>query len=156
MYACPVMIPATHTYVGIAIKVWDPGSAGSVCRMGIYSDNGSGSPGALLLDAGTVATTNNVTVQVTISQQLAAGTLVWLVCVPQVAMPTFVALFGSQSNNNQSAVTGPLLNPGLVSALGVSGSWWLVSGVTSTLPSTPTWGLDSSSATRIPNVALVA
>jgi parallel beta-helix repeat protein len=54
------------------------GESGSVYRIGIYSDDGTGKPGALLLDAGTVAVDGSAAVQeVTVSLSLPPG-LYWV------------------------------------------------------------------------------
>lgn len=39
---------------GIAAEVTTAGTAGSLLRLGLFADNGSGQPGNLLLDAGTI------------------------------------------------------------------------------------------------------
>jgi hypothetical protein len=50
--------------------------------MGIYNDDGSGRPGSLLLDAGTVAGTATGFLSITINQALAAG-IYWLALLGQ-------------------------------------------------------------------------
>lgn len=51
--AAPVFVPVTSTWDRISCEVAVVGSAGSLIRLGIYADDGSGLPGALILDAGT-------------------------------------------------------------------------------------------------------
>jgi hypothetical protein len=161
MYAQPVLIPATHTYVGLTLKVWTGGSSGSTVRVGIYSDNGSGSPGALLLDAGTLVATSAAIVTKTISQALTGGSLVWLVAVPQSssgALPVFTAF-----NFTAGQQSGPMFNVGMLNSslnpmlAGTSIMYWFVSGATGALPSTPTWTTASgSSNSRLICLGLVA
>lgn len=150
MFASPVLIPAPHTYVGIAVQVWT-GTASSVVRLGAYADNGNGGPGALLADYGTVATATNGLKSITISQALTPG-LVWLVCVPQTAVATFICY--SIAN---FAGSGPM-NIGMSSStFNTSGNYWYVASVTAGLPSTPTWTIATpSNNTRSPVVALIA
>lgn len=86
MYAMPFVAPGrtgcTLDRLGINVTT---GSAGNA-RLGIYNDS-SGYPGTLLLDAGTVVTTNIAVVTVTISQALVPGNRYWLVYVSN-ATPT--------------------------------------------------------------------
>jgi hypothetical protein len=55
-------------------------------RLGIYQDDGTFYPGALLLDAGTVAAASTGEKSITgLTQVLQAGTVYWLVAAPQGA-----------------------------------------------------------------------
>jgi hypothetical protein len=97
-YCYPYVVTATHTFTSLGINVTTGGGTGSVCRFGIYSDNGSGYPGALMLDASTAVTTGTGAVQsTTFSQSLTPG-LYWLVCAPQVGTgPTVTSDAGAGS-----------------------------------------------------------
>lgn len=79
----PFVANAQHTWQSIGFVVTTL-AAGSTCRLAIYADNGSGYPGALVLDVGeqSVAAAGNVVVA--INQALAPG-LYWLGIVPHGA-----------------------------------------------------------------------
>src|SRR5688500_9696138 len=71
MRAMPFIIPNALTLDRIACETTVDGEAGSVVRLGIYADDGNGYPGALVLDAGTVAGDGGAAVkEITISQAL--------------------------------------------------------------------------------------
>lgn len=95
MRAHPLDVPHDVTVDRIAVEVTGAGGAGSVVRLGIYLDDGTGVPGALLLDAGAGIDGTSATGQaITISQALSRGRL-WLACVSQVGtVPTMRALAG--------------------------------------------------------------
>jgi hypothetical protein len=83
-YLMPIRVPNAYTLVRIGAKVTIAGAAGSVIRLGIFNDNGSGLPGALLLDAGTIDGTSATAQEITISQAVGAGVL-WLALCGQGA-----------------------------------------------------------------------
>lgn len=88
MRAIPWIVPHAVTIVRLGICIDAAGTAGNVVRLGIYSDSGAGYPGAKLLDAGTVAASATGSPEITISQALTAGSIVWLVAVAQTATGT--------------------------------------------------------------------
>lgn len=108
---------------------------GTTLRIGIYADNGSGQPGALVLDAGTINTANTAGVQeITVSQALTPG-LYWVGGAVQGAgtQPTIRTI-------NNTAVGVPYFSP-LGTSLpgaGLSIAYWGMTGVTGALPSTYT------------------
>lgn len=76
--AIPYAISFDHTLTGIRVEV-TTATAGGKARIGIYSDNGSGYPGSLLLDAGEVDCSTTGMKEVTISQALTKSMKkVWL------------------------------------------------------------------------------
>jgi hypothetical protein len=79
LYAIPAPIACAVTVTQLSAYETSSGSA-SACRLGIYGDNGSGQPGPLILDAGTVPILAGppTAVAQSVSQQLAPG-LVFLV-----------------------------------------------------------------------------
>ncbi len=78
LYAMPCHVSRDLTADRIATQVTSAGGAGTVIRLGIYSDTGANAPGALLIDAGTVAADGATGVKaVTISQALTQA-LYWL------------------------------------------------------------------------------
>jgi hypothetical protein len=76
IHAIPFIVPVSVTVDRIGIEVTGAGTAASVIRLGIYSDNGN-KPGSLLLDAGTVTADSAAVKTITISQALTPG-LYWL------------------------------------------------------------------------------
>lgn len=124
--ACAVFVPTPATAVSILLNVQNAATAGGVCRVGIYNDNGSWVPGTLLLDAGTIDPTVVGDKSATISVALAPG-LYWLVGVTQGApttLPRYLAVdrpgayqmnsasspwvYGAGWYNTGAAVTGAL------------------------------------------------
>ncbi|GAI99272.1 unnamed protein product, partial [marine sediment metagenome] len=71
LYYIPIFVPETTTYIGIGIFV-GVSAAGKLARLGIYEwDNGS--PGALILDAGTVSVGTALGKAIIIAQTLPRG-----------------------------------------------------------------------------------
>lgn len=96
MRMMPVRVRKTQTFdrIGFVAQTSD---ATTVARVGIYADNGSSRPGALVLDAGTVSLASNGAKTVTINQTLDAG-LYWVALVSQVGT-TATQYFTFGSNN---------------------------------------------------------
>lgn len=87
MYCQPFWVGNAITLDRIGIG-FTTAASGSAVRLGIYADNGSGYPGSLVLDAGTVATaTGTGEPEITINQALTPG-LYWLAGVAQGGTPT--------------------------------------------------------------------
>jgi hypothetical protein len=78
--ACLFIVRRKSTYDRIAFQVTTAGAAGTIGRAGIYADNGSLYPGALVLDAGTIAVEGTGVKEISINQQLNKG-IYWLVLV---------------------------------------------------------------------------
>jgi len=93
--AVPFWCRKTSSFDRIVCRQTVNGSAGALHRMGIYEDDGSVYPGALLLDAGTVVADagGGVAKEITINQQLVGGQLYWLVRVTQGAAVTRPNIF---------------------------------------------------------------
>lgn len=70
---CPVFIPIEKTLDRIGAEITGAGESGSTLRLGIYRDDGTGFPGALLLDAGTIDATSATVQQITINQVITPG-----------------------------------------------------------------------------------
>jgi len=85
LYGMPVLLPGKLTFDRISVDVQT--AAGTTSnRLGIYKDNGSFMPGALVLDAGTVDTSTTGVKEITINQALEPG-IYWLAWV-SAAAPT--------------------------------------------------------------------
>lgn len=81
MFLFPFPIHEDMTLTGIGAYPATAGSAGSVFRMGLYTDN-NGTPDALILDAGTIDGTSNTIQTITISQAVTQG-IIWVAGVAQ-------------------------------------------------------------------------
>jgi hypothetical protein len=103
--ASPVLVGVAHTFVGIGAGINTAGSAGALVRLGLYADNGSGAPGALIVDAGTVAATSATFVSAAISQALAPG-LYWAACAIQGAPATTPVLEATNDPPGGSSILG--------------------------------------------------
>lgn len=87
MVVGPLYVARAATLTRIGCRVTTAGSTGALQRLVIYSDNGDGRPGDLLLDAGTIDATTTGAKEITISQAITPG-LYWLGAVPQGATST--------------------------------------------------------------------
>jgi hypothetical protein len=76
LFCQPVALVGQVNRIGIEVTT---GAAG-LCRLGVYTNNGTGAPGTLIVDAGTVDTTSNAIVEAVIDLTL-RGEWVWLAAV---------------------------------------------------------------------------
>lgn len=126
--ASPFYARADLTIDRIGCEVTAAGSAGCTVRLGIYADNGSGYPGALVIDAGTVSGAAVASAEITVNTQLKAG-LYWFAAVVQ----------GSPASSPTLRVTnGASFTPGATSlaAALTAASGYGASGVSAALPAT--------------------
>lgn len=84
LQATPVYLPAGITIDRIGIRVTGGSGLGTLLRLGIYA-NTDGLPGALILDAGTVAANSVAHKEITVSQAISTAGWYWLVGVAQTA-----------------------------------------------------------------------
>ena len=125
----PWIVTATVPVVRLFAEHTVAGDAASVLRLGIYADDGTGKPGALIVDGGTLATGGTAAAaEVTISKTISPG-LYWVGGVVQGS--------GTQPTIRTTSVsTIPSVIP-LGTTLPVANtvaSGWSVSGVTAALP----------------------
>lgn len=73
----PWFVPRTTAFAAIGAEITSAGDAGSTLRLGIYADDGTGYPGALTLDAGTIAGDSVAVQEVTVPFTLTPG-LYWV------------------------------------------------------------------------------
>jgi hypothetical protein len=106
--ACPIAIPHDLTLSRIGGEVTVAGDAGSTVRLGIYADTGAGYPGALVLDAGTIAGDSVSVQEIVINQPLTAG-LFWLATATQGAPVTSPAVRTLSSNTGIVAPSSPTI-----------------------------------------------
>lgn len=90
--ATPIWLGGGKTFTSMGVSVTVAGATGSVIRLGVYAD-ANGTPGARVLDAGTVASDTTGVKTVTVSWAPVAGRY-WLAGAAQggVAAPTTVTL----------------------------------------------------------------
>lgn len=109
-YAIPVMfsaIPGACTYIGVNVT---SAVAASAARLGIRADAGLDIPfpGALITDAGTVATTGTGWKEVAITDLLVPYRLYWLTLTSQGGAPSYTGInasgWGVVSTTNPAAL----------------------------------------------------
>jgi hypothetical protein len=142
LYAMPFYAPEGTAYDEIAV-VCASGGASSNVRLGIYEDD-NGKPGALLLDAGQVATTTGGTKSIAITQTLSGW--YWLACAQQGGTPPSLTHSNFLMAADLIGVTAPFSAAfaGAYSQTGVSGA----------LPSP--WGSTLTAVARSPLLYLRA
>lgn len=109
LYALPIKIPNTGDVTAdrISIDVTSAAGGGSLARLGIYQ-NSNGVPGALLLDAGTVAVDGTGAQEASISQVLSADKWYWLALVSD-STPTLRSSLNARLNASYMGYTRPNL-----------------------------------------------
>lgn len=71
--AVPFWVPNRVTLTRLGAEITSAGEAGSKFRLGIYADDGTGRPGALVLDAGQINGDSATVQEITVSQVLRPG-----------------------------------------------------------------------------------
>lgn len=93
--ASPLQVPRADTIDRLGAFVTTQGSANAVLRFCVYTDNGAGAPGTLIVDGGTVVATTGAK-EVTVSASLPAGQ-VWVMVAAQGGAVTPPTLRGGFS-----------------------------------------------------------
>jgi hypothetical protein len=135
MYAHPMRVARNVSVTAMAYQCTTGGTSGSAVHLGIYADNGSGLPGALIAECATTGLGQNVGMQVlsfASSVPLTAGTTYWLAYVNNTGATSTQAVV-SCSNPNQDANFAHYGNAG---APGTAQNAVLASGTTGALPAT--------------------
>lgn len=134
----PFLVPNAVTLDRIGGEITIIGDVGSKLRIGIYEDDGTGRPGDLILDAGTIAGDSATVQQITINQALDPG-IYWIggaVQTVTVTQPT-VRIHSTQGVSVVSVDNGTSIPTSGAGVLGFSQV-----GVTGALPSAiSSWGL---------------
>jgi hypothetical protein len=73
----PWFVPNACTLAKIGAEVTSAGDSGSLVRLGIYADDGTGFPGQLVLDAGTIAGDSATVQEISISLSIRPG-MYWI------------------------------------------------------------------------------
>lgn len=124
MRCAPFVVNRTIRIDRLAIEVTTSGSADASERLGIYADDGAGSPAALVLNAGTVNGLDSTGAKtITVDQELAPG-LYWLAAVCQGATtpPTLRAITHPYPQVPASSGAGVFAPAGWQRASGISGA----------------------------------
>lgn len=119
-------------------------AAGATIRLGIFLSAANGTPGELLLDAGTVDAGTTGVKDVTISQAIPAG-LIWLAACAQGGAPQVRMGVGSLV---------PIGDANVANALGQARAGYSVAGVTGAL--NPAWYSFTGHVSHVPRVAIRA
>ena len=141
----PWVVPHAVTLSRIGGEVTTIGDVGSKYRLGVYADDGTCLPGALVLDAGQIAGDSATVQELTIDLTLQPG-VYWTGGVTQAVTTTQPTI-----RVTSTGWDGPFLLPLGSSAptAGMTASGVLMTGVTGALPSTFTYGASGSSAPRV-------
>jgi hypothetical protein len=100
---------AEATYTRIGINMTSGGGASTVARLGIYEVNSSGSPGPIVLDAGTVDTSTTGMKEITISETLTAGRYFLACWVEATTSVTAHSVYGGDSLVGLEAVNSIII-----------------------------------------------
>lgn len=126
--AVPFWIPMQTTLSKLGAEVTIVGDAGSVIRLGLYADDGSTRPGALVVDGGTILGDSATLQEVTISTVVGPG-IYWAAAVVQnvtVTQPTL---------RTATALLTPSIDIGSsIPTAGQTAVGWSVTGVSGALP----------------------
>lgn len=135
-------IPNAVTLARIGAEVTIVGDAGCTYRLGIYSDDGTGRPGARLLDAGTIAGDSVAVQEIVISQAIGAGIFhfVGVVQGVTVTQPTL---------RTMNAVLLPSDVGTATPSAGLGAGGYLQGGVVGALPATFTVTVGAATFPRI-------
>lgn len=120
--------PVTLTRIGAEVTA--VGDAGSKVRLGIYADNGAGYPGALLVDAGTIAGDSATVQEIAINLKLTPG-VYWVGAVIQNVTTTQPTLTCPTSSGAVPPVTSTTTT---IPTVGSARLGYVATSVTGALP----------------------
>lgn len=135
----PLYIPNDIRITSIGADVSSAGEASCTFRIGIYADTGTGLPGSLLLDAGTIAGDSNTIQTITANLALPTG-LYWFGGAVQGA-PTTQPTIRVGSPPPSFALS---IGRGGTPAAGAAAMGYSQASVTAALPAVFTWGSNVS------------
>lgn len=140
----PWFVPNACVLSRIGAEIQTAGEAGSKLRLGIYSDDGTGQPGTLLLDAGTIAGDSNTVQEITINQAITPG-MYWIggaVQVVSVTQPTVRTC-------NSPPVFGPVSPGTSAPTAGMLIFGWALTSVAGAFPSNGAFGASQGQPPRV-------
>lgn len=143
----PWYVPRGVSIARLGVEFTGAGEAGSLFRIGVYADNGSALPGALLLDAGTVSAASVAKVETTVSLTLAAG-FYWIggavqnvvttqptvICTAPSYTPPMVIAPHAPTGFTLSSLNGTVLGVNAASVTGSLPSSFTSTGSTASVP----------------------
>lgn len=142
MRALPFYVPNQITITRLGSEISAVGEAGSKLRLGIYADDGTGRPGSLLLDAGTI-NGDSATVQEIAGLSLSLGPgWYWAVGCVQVVTTT------QPTVRSVTAHPNPVYFASIPTAAGTAVGF-VQNGVTGAFPATFTVGSTTATTVRI-------
>lgn len=126
MKAIPDYISQYLNIVRIGLEVVTASTGASTIRLGIYADKGDGSPGARIIDAGTIDGTSATVQEITINISLVPGWY-WFSAVIQGApsvLPVYRGItYGSYPGIGMTAIPTANLSPVSYSSTGITGAY---------------------------------
>jgi hypothetical protein len=144
MWLTPIYAPVAVPLASIGLQV-TTAVASTTIRLGIYADNGSGMPGALILDAGTIDSSTTGFKEITISQAVGPG-LLWLAGVAHTGAPS-TAMHGTDQGGLSTSSSSDIANSSSIPG-------YTQASVTSTLPANAT--TTPSASYRAPRILVKA
>lgn len=146
--AFPFVVPNACSITKIGSEVTGAGGSGSVVRIGLYADDGTGYPGALVVDAGTIDGTSATVQDITLgsSVELTAG-VYWSATVAQVGTAPTLRVW-----NIPSLMSIPMRLGTSTPGAGALGIGYGQGSVTGALPATFSTSISAQSS--IPRVHL--
>lgn len=139
--AVPFYVPNSVTLTKIGTEVTTIGEAGSKVRLGIYADDGTGRPGALVVDGGQINGDSATVQEVTLGTPVAVGPgWYWAAAAIQSAPATPPTLRVPSAMTAMTDVGTSIPSAGL----GVNG--WGATGISGAFPATLTVTAISSAA----------
>jgi hypothetical protein len=145
--ATPFVVPSTIATAKLFAECSVGGDAASVFRMGIYADNGSGAPGALLVEGSTQpSTASAVGIETAASVLLSPGVLYWVAGVVQGSgtQPQLRTCSAGAMPDLVQIAQGASLPTAAQVSIG-----WSITGITGALPNPFGSGSPAASAPRI-------
>lgn len=110
--------PVSGTLTDLTVEFHSGTATGVNCRIGVYADNGSNQPGALLLDAGVIVSAVGEVTKTGLSLAITNGTTYWL-CI-LCAAQTDIATSGDITNGSafSEQAYGALPDPHSLTSIG--------------------------------------
>ncbi len=135
----PLFVGRTSAFDQAGLEVTAAGDAGSVLRAGVYADDGTGYPGSLVAELGTLATSAIANVTLAIALTLAPG-LYWIGGAVQGA-PSVAPTLRSLDNQPTSPVG--------MTAINDTGPGYLMNAVSGALPAAFTTSVGTARPPRL-------
>lgn len=136
----PWIVESPFSITKFGAEVVTVGDAGSKVRLGMYLDDGTGYPGALLFDAGQIAGDSATVQELTVNQALPVGIL-WVAAGCQAAATTQPVLRGHNTGNSSVYLGSSVIPTAAGMQLG-----YQMTGISGALPATAPAGMATTGA----------